>query len=507
MILHKDVPITQRLGTQTLYVMSGNIFTLVVGLPLQIYVARVLGAEDLGIYSLVEGAIISVAGLVGFGISPTAVRFIPPLLEQGKFGLVRFLIFTGVFILLASGLIAYTIGSVSLIWLDDYWPQLRNHHDLIRLMGLAIPLSLLVTFLVQCLRGFQEVRYLVMGNSVLQLLVKVAVVICVFSVGLGIDGYALATVVATTSAVIWMSVGVLRKLSALPGKTENAPRRTFGEWSHYALVSYLTSLIGVIGLSVDRFLLGTFVGAAAVGVLVIVRQLQQLPMVFNQMLLMVGSPMFSAAYGRDDKQELQHLYSLTTDWTLRAAAPLILFLAIFTHPILEIYGSRFFHEGLWPLRILLASVLVTLITGPKGSIALMCGQEKGYLRLSMISAITFILLQITLIPIFELNGAAAAYAISAMFLDMACLYLVRKQLALKWWDIRFRAWLVPVGFTGTILFILYFWGIGSEIKELVAVLILAYGIFIALTLVQGLHSDDRELLYYIKKRVFSRVRI
>ena len=44
--------IAGRVGVPTIYLLLGNLFTLVVGLPLQIYIARVLGAVGIGIYGL-----------------------------------------------------------------------------------------------------------------------------------------------------------------------------------------------------------------------------------------------------------------------------------------------------------------------------------------------------------------------------------------------------------------------------------------------------------------------
>ena len=59
----KAPPIARRLGSQSVLVLLGNIFTLAIGLPLQIYVSRILGAGGLGVYGLLEGAVNTISGL------------------------------------------------------------------------------------------------------------------------------------------------------------------------------------------------------------------------------------------------------------------------------------------------------------------------------------------------------------------------------------------------------------------------------------------------------------
>ena len=69
---------------QTIVVLAGNVFTLGAGLPFQIYVARVLGVNQLGRFGLVEAVVVTLSGFVGFGIAQTAVRFIPEYLAKGE---------------------------------------------------------------------------------------------------------------------------------------------------------------------------------------------------------------------------------------------------------------------------------------------------------------------------------------------------------------------------------------------------------------------------------------
>src|SRR6476469_4613824 len=112
----------RRLGLQTLYVIAGNLFTLIVGLPLQIYVARVLGADGLGVYSLLDAAMATVSGLLGLGVAQTVVRFIPTYLEKHEYRRIRRLLLLSALLLGAVGATACIVVWVGLPGVDDLWP-------------------------------------------------------------------------------------------------------------------------------------------------------------------------------------------------------------------------------------------------------------------------------------------------------------------------------------------------------------------------------------------------
>ena len=76
-MLSRKTNTVNRLGGQAAFFFVGNVFTLLVGLPLQVYVARILGAGGLGVFSLIEGVVGIVAGFLAFGLAPTLVKFIP----------------------------------------------------------------------------------------------------------------------------------------------------------------------------------------------------------------------------------------------------------------------------------------------------------------------------------------------------------------------------------------------------------------------------------------------
>lgn len=491
-----------RLGGQAAYFFIGNVFTLLVGWPLQIYVARMLGAGNLGVYSLIEGGVGLVAGFIAFGLAPTLVKFIPSHLVRGEHGCIRKLVKQGAVMLLVSGGIAYALVLLAVPLASHHWPVLADHQTAVIVMGLLIPLSLIVFYLQQGLRGFQEIRYMVLGSSFMQLTVKAVLAVLLLAMGFHLMGFVWAVVVSVMCSCIWMGLGFWKKISALPKSADTACSESKRAWRDYAKVMYSGSLLGMGGAYLDRFLLGIFVGAAPVGVLVVVKQLQQMPVIFLQMFLAVAAPMFSAAHARDDARERQHIYHLTTDWVVRLSTPLFIFFLLFAEPLLNLYGGQFADEGRNALWILLGGQIVNLATGPVGNLLNMCGMEKLMLRISayqmVISAVGLVLL----VPPYGLTGAAVVIAISTIFQNLVALISARKALGIRWADPRYIRWLAPLALslaagTGAAMF-----GPADPGATLLALyLVMLYGIFHGVSLLQGLHEDDRELLRHLRAKL------
>ena len=493
--------IAGRVGVPTIYLLLGNIFTLAVGVPLQIYIARILGAVGIGIYGLLEAAMSTASGLLGFGVAMTVVRFLPEHLGRREYGEAVGLIRIGALFLFATSGLAYTVLLFLLFFVSTLWPSMKGYRLEIAIMGLMIPLSLITSFLQQALRGFQDIRGIVVGSSVIQLTVKTLLTIGAFAIGLGLDGYMLASILASLSCVIWLFLSLVHQIRALPLATPTIS--PLPRWRRFALASYSGSLLDITTSRLDRFLLGAFIGNSAVGIIVVVRQLQMLPERFNQMLLVTTAPLFSAAHGANDKRERQYAYHLTTDWAVRSSLPLTLFLWLFGRDVLTLFGSVFADAGTVPLWIVVGAQFFGIASGPVGNLAMMSGLEWPSIRLSVINTVLGIGALAVLTPFFGLTGVAIAYALVIVLQNVTLLILVRRELHLRWLDRRYLEWLPQCGVALAVASIALFLTGPLSAAELAICLIAMYLGAVAVTFLRGWHENDKQLFRHIRQAVRS----
>jgi O-antigen/teichoic acid export membrane protein len=494
--------IASVLGGQTVFVFFGYIFTFAVGLPLQIYVARNLGPTNLGVFSLLEATFGVVSGLLAFGLAPTVVKFIPQHLSRGEHTCIRTLVLRGAVILVCAGIGAVILTAIALRLGVPAWIGADVPSTLVLLMSLLIPLGLLNFFLQQGLRGFLDLRYVVLGGSVLQLSVKALIAVILIHLGFGLLGWVWATILAVFAAVLWMAKGLWHKCTDLPPDVPDTPASHVPAWRSFALVQYTGSLVGIGSSFADRFLLGWAAGAAVVGTYAVVLQLQSIPRMLLNMLLSVAAPMLSSANAGDDKARRQHIYHLTTDWSVRCALPLMIFVILFADSILLLYGPEFMERGHLALLIAIVTQTVNLFVGPIGTVLTMSGQERAVLRLSVYQQLIALSTLVVLVPPLGILGVVLSQACATIFINVAELSLARNRIGSQWWDPRYRLWLLPSLITlvaGVTLRRL----IGQDAAPLllIASLLSLVCLFHVVSLVQGLHDDDRDLLQWLYGRL------
>lgn len=490
------------LASQTVFVFLGYVFTFAVGFPLQIYIARNLGAANLGVFSLLEAGFGVVAGLLAFGLAPTAVKFIPEHLTKGEHSCIRRLVLTGVIILLSAGVAALLLTAAALHFGATFWIGAEAQTVLILSMALLVPLGLMNFFLQQGLRGFLDLRYVVLGGSVLQLSIKAVAAIILIELGFGLLGWVWATVIALACAVLWMAKGLWEKCANLTDDRPGAPLSQAAAWRAFALVQYTGSLISIGSAYADRFILGWASGAALVGTYAVVAQLQSIPRMLLNMLLSVATPMLSSANATEDRARREHIYHLTTDWSVRCALPFMIFLMVFADSILILYGPEFRDQGHIALLVAIIVQTVNLLVGPIGVVLTMSGQERAVLRLSLYQQIIALSTLALFVPAFGIIGVVLSQACATWFINAAELSLARKRIGSRWWDPRYRLWLLPSLVTAAAgLFFRHAIGGGTAPAALLASLLFLMVLFHTVSLLQGLHEDDRELLQWLYARL------
>ena len=345
---------------------------------------------------------------------------------------------------------------------------------------------------------------MVIGSSFMQLIVKVVLTVVLLSLGYHLLGYIVAVVISTVCAIAWMAIGLRRKLKSMPSTITTCNQDLQDAWYKYAKVIYTGSLIGLLAMHLDRFLVGSFGGVEAVGVLVVVKQLQIMPVIFLQMFLAILAPMLSDAHVRGDNTTRDHLYHLSIDWVVRLSLPLFIFLIVFGEPVLKLYGDKFASDGLYALWILLIAQLYNLVSGPIGMVMNMSGQESKMLKTIIWQTFILLILTAGLIPVYGILGASIALGLSTVFNNILCYYLANKHLKICWGNKKFLKWIAPAVLgIGAALLIKIFGSITPNAYMLFAYLFFLYIIFHGAYFAQGLHDDDKEFMSHVAKKLFK----
>lgn len=495
--------IASRLVSQSGLVMLGNMFTLIVGFPFQIYIARKLGADQLGALGLFEVVALTIGPLFSFGLGFSLLRFVPLYAGQGQNRHVRRLVATVFGCTTCAGIVAAVMVMAGSPILLHLMPQLNLYSDLFPLAALMAFLGMLVSISQQALRAFFDMRNMIVMSSFVQLLIKVAITIFLLWLGWALTGYMIAVVVSSTVALIGMLWAIRAHVRRLESTTEDVSSDTRKSWWSYSRVMYGTYLLSVAGPFAERFLLAGLIDLASVGVLMAIRQLHMILQVPLTIITTGVAPMFVAAKARDNIEEVKHTYHIATDWACRLGLPLLIFLLFFGGEILAIYGPAFAKAGQFPLMLIVIAQIINLLTGPIGTMLEMLGFEKNVFRFNVISNAIIFGCLFALVSFLGLIGIAIGAALSSLYFNIATLFEMKKQLRINWWSARYVRLVMPIG---SILFALAMIKLNCAVSGasmLAALLLLSYGIFFAVYACAGLSSEDREILSLLQEKIKS----
>ena len=106
--------IAKKVASQSGWFLVGNLYTLFVGFTFQIYLARQIGAEGLGLFGLLQAGVGALSGLLGLGIAHVMVRFIPEHVRKQEYAELHALVRRGFALLAGAGLLGVLAVSLSL---------------------------------------------------------------------------------------------------------------------------------------------------------------------------------------------------------------------------------------------------------------------------------------------------------------------------------------------------------------------------------------------------------
>lgn len=483
----------------------GTIFSIVLGYGFKVYLARVLGAEVLGIYALG----ITLTGFVGvfnsLGLTESAVRFAAKYRASSQIKELRSLLWRGGLALLLAnlgfGFLLLEIGPII---------ALRFYHS----AGLAqylpwfaalMVLGIISTFYSRVLAGYKQVgRRTIIANfigSPATMLFSIALI----TMGLGLSGY-LEAQLAGGGLVLGLVLIYVWKLTPDGARLDfRFPAPLPAEVWSFSLATIGIMLVEFVVGQSDKVVLGYYCGVREVGIYSIAAAIVAYTNLFLISVNQVFSPIIADLHTRGDSAMLERLYKALTKWVLALTLPLALTVMVDAKSLLRTFGPDF--EQGWP--VLIIGILGQLISCGVGSVGLllwMSGNEKRLLRVQTIMAAIMLLTSVALVPRWGIVGAALASAITNIGTNAWNLREVHQNLGLSPFGKGYFRLALAAAVTLGVIFLIS----GTSLwlpnwLKLAVSLGASYAVFFAVTMLLGLDEDDRLIIGAIRSKFTSLV--
>ncbi|WP_231384372.1 flippase [Thioalkalivibrio sp. ALE23] len=409
--------------------LAAQIAEVLLGLVLLVLLARGLGAEGLGVYAFVLALMTLLSVPTRMGLPPLIIRETARGQASGEWAPVRGMWRWGHAVALVLSLVvALAVGGMLLLCeVED--GALRNT----LLWGvLLVPLLALLEILSAALRGLRHVLAGVLPGQVIRpglAVVFIGLLLWVPAVSLTAD---LAMAMMVLAAVLAFALGTLWLYRVRPLEmTRAAPEYDARAWFAAAWPMALTQGFQQINRYADVILLGILAASVDVGVYRTAAQGALMVALGLKALNMVVAPYITRLYNQGEFGKLQKMARRTAQAALAFALPSVLVFALIGEWLLvTIFGAEFGAAWL-PLLILGLGQVVNAGFGSTGLLLNMTGHERDVTRVVAVAAGLNVVLNLALIPLFGVAGAAAATSVSLVVWNVWLWFVVRQRLGIR----------------------------------------------------------------------------
>lgn len=400
----------------------------VIGFVGQILIARTLGVESYGQYSLIFAwlAVLCLPGRLGFDES--SVKFVSKYLASEQPSRAKaFIRYATRYAIVASVLIAIAGYVILTRWvLVD--PSALNAW----FIGLlCLPLMCLNAIRQGMLRGLKRFVYSQLPDSTVRPLIVIFLII--------IASYGLGWTVDLT-AVMWISLLALLVAFLLGGwwlgqsmPVNSASGSINPRSDHWlktsAWMAVLSSSILILNRT-DILMLGAMREASDIALYSAAVRIATLFTFGLAAVNMAIAPLISKAHVKGDTEAMQQLMRKAATISMGVSVCLAIGVWFLGGFALSLFGDQY-TQAMGVFYVLAGSHLVSAITGPTSTLMNMTGHHKRVAILFALAATINIVLNYLLIPHYGLLGAAIATLISASLWKLYSIYFVMTDLNLR----------------------------------------------------------------------------
>jgi O-antigen/teichoic acid export membrane protein len=379
------------------------------------------GAAGLGLFATAISFLMIGGGIVRLGLAQGVLRYVAMLRGTGRAGDVRPLLGR------LSRLVALSsaAGGALLLVAAEPLGRLFDKPELVpvlRPLAAGLLLWNLLNVVIFAVQGLKRMDWMVAVRDLAQPLLGALAVGAVALAGLSLGAGMTAYVASMLPALALGAVALARlapKASAAPSPP---PVR---EVLAYSLPLVLNQLLHQGIRQQEIFLLAYFLPAAQVGLYGAALKTAAAVSFILQATNAIFAPLLAELHGRGDLDLMRRLYRTVARWCYTLGLPFFLAFVVFGGPLLALWGAEF--AVAWPVLVLLAiGYLANVSTSAAGTVLVMGEKQNVELGNSVLALALGLVLDVALIPVLGVLGAAIAAGASMTAVNLLRVIQVRR---------------------------------------------------------------------------------
>lgn len=480
----------------------GMVMGIIFGIVNQILLGRFLGVNNYGLFYLGLTIVTILVPFSTLDLPSSLSRFLPFHYSRGEKDIVKSAIhfselltlFLSVFFCIILFFFSEKI-SVEVFHNIDLTPVLKY-------FAFFLPFFSLSSILEGVLRSFKAAKYKVAIIDVGQWIIRIAFFILFIIMGYFLFGAILSYLIGSVFAVFTSLYIIRKKLFPDQSKYQKVP--VAKKLIAFSWPITISAIIFLLISKTDVILIGVFLDSSKIGIytpsLIIAQYLIMIAAPFMYLFL----PVMSELFGRNKFDTIESLFKSTSKWIILIVLPIYIYVMLFPQEIITILYGADFSSGYLSLVILATGLCMNVFTGVTGNILIAGGYTKLYLLGEIIAAITNISLNLVLIPIYGIIGAAISVSVSYFVRNFISLIFVYKTIKMHAYNKSYSG----IVFSGLVIFFVGFilktqiFVLLTPITTALIIGVIIFILYLALIWIsKSLDKNDRFILKLIIRKI------
>lgn len=403
--------VSREFTKNTTITVTASVLSLALGFAASVILARILGPEGKGIYTLAVLLPALIVTFANLGIGPATVYHV----AQGHYPR-REILGNNVLLALGIGFIGVFGGLIVVFFFrENIFPGVAQGYLLLAII--LIPVNLFSAYLHSIFLGAQKLKEFNLINIIQAFLFLSFITVMLWVFKTGIMGALLAGVVAwfLTSVVLFLWV-----YKVAGGISLRLDSTYFGKVFVYGSQAHLANILGFLNYRIDLFLVNGFLDPAAVGFYAIAVGLVEKLWLVSNAASTVLFPKVAAETDEERRRKFTPLVARTVLWVTVFGASAIFFLSRW---IVEFLYSVVFLSAVQPLQILLPGIVALSVWRLLAND--LAGRGKPVLNayVAGIAVVVNVVLNVFWIPKYGIEGAAWASTVSYVIALIVVLFV------------------------------------------------------------------------------------
>ncbi len=478
----------QRLLSNTVLYYMGTLAMKASTSLLFIMIGRQLGPEDAGTYNLGLTYFTILLTMSALGLTELLIREVVPNRNESKRFLVNYL---GIRTFLT--VIAY---SLLILFLHLTTPYSEQTTKIILIISLTILPEGIFSLCQALFVAFENVRIPVIASFVSST-IKIIVGLALLEYTANIIYVALMIPISTTLSLIVFIPALKKLFKTTPQTVSSRLSYSFSlNQLRYTPSFILISIFSIIDFQADTFLISILLDETRLGWY---GAAQTIMLGFWMMPIAIRTAIYPimARYHHQDYGKLRHLYEKVNRYLFIFALPIGIIVTILAKPIILLIFTEEFLPAVPALQIMIWSVVFAFLDVPNARLMLLYNKQKHTGWITGLSMITNLSLNIILIPVYGIVGAAIARTSSSfIFFLVIYVYTQSNFIQSSIFPILIRPLIAAIFMTITMLAL-------KEAGLYWPIIIGGLVYLIAILLLKVIPTEDRQLFSYEIKSFFN----